>query len=112
MFYKILNLQKTPNNVDRVGMLMIENDGTKIDLDSFMKSMKDNVANYAIPIFVRITPTITSIRTVDRIRFADEGFDPRKLKKDQLFYWNKKTDKYEDLTKEIYADIVIDKILL
>lgn len=94
-------------------MLIITDDTKKFDFDGFMKIMKEHVPHYAIPVFLRFTTNIdlTPVKTVDRIRYEDEGFDPRKLK-DALFYWNKKTDKYEKLTDGIYADIAVDKILL
>lgn len=95
-------------------MIVIKDDGGKLDLVNFMKIAKENMANYAVPIFVRVTNNIVSAHAsrADRIKYEDEGFDPRKLSQDKLFYWNKKTDKYEILTEDIYADIAVDKILL
>lgn len=106
-FYKI------PNTVDRVGMLLITENAKKFDLDGFMKAMKKHLPNYAIPMFLRFTTDVrlAPVQPTDRIRYEDQSFNPAKLK-DKLFYWNKKTDKYEELTEAIYADIAVDKILL
>lgn len=93
-------------------MIFLRNDDGKFDLDKFMKTMKEHLPQYAMPNFVRVTSTIVigEVRRVDRIRYADEGYNPAKIK-DKLFYWNKTTDKYEELTEAIYADIIVDKIL-
>lgn len=93
-------------------MILLRDDGGQFDLVNFLKTLKENLPTYAIPAFVRITNTIEiASRSVDRIRYEDEGYDPRKIK-DKLFYWDKKTDKYENLTEAIYADIIVDKILM
>lgn len=104
---------KVPNTIDRVGMLLLTEDINKFDLDSFMKTAKKHLPTYAIPIFLRFTTSIdvAPVRTVDRMKYEDQSFDPAKIK-DKLYYWNKKTDKYEELTEAIYADIAVDKILL
>lgn len=104
---------KVPNTVDKVGMLLITEDVKKFDRDAFIITAKEHLPIYAIPIFLRFTTNIDlkPVKTVDRIKYQDQSFDPEKIK-DELFYWNKKTDKYEELTKAIYADIAVDKILL
>lgn len=104
---------KVPNTVDKVGMLLITEDVKKFDRDAFLITAKEHLPIYAIPIFLRFTTNIDlkPVKTVDRIKYQDQSFDPEKIK-DELFFWNKKTDKYEELTKAIYADIAVDKILL
>lgn len=103
---------KVPNAVDRIGMILIKDVGAKLNLDMFLKTIKEHLPMYAVPAFVRITHTIEvdPVRVVDRLRYEDDGYDPRKVR-DKIFYWNKTTDKYEVLTEAIYADIVSDKIL-
>lgn len=93
-------------------MILIKDVGAKLNLDMFLKTIKQHIPIYAIPAFIRIASTIVDpVRTVDRIRYEDDGYDPRNVR-DKLFYWNKTTDKYEALTAAIYADIITDKILL
>lgn len=94
-------------------MLLITEDLKKFDLDAFMKTAKKHLPSYAIPVFLRFTTNIDLVpmRTVERIKYEDQSFDPAKVK-DKLFYLNKETDKYEELTEAVYADIAVDKILL
>ena len=104
---------KIPNTDGRAGMAAIIPETTfeDFDLKGLLASFKENLPNYAIPLFLRfksefeITPTFK----FKKMTLKEETFDLDKIN-DRLFVLLPGASEYAPLTKEIYEDIKNDKV--
>jgi fatty-acyl-CoA synthase len=94
----------------RAGMAALVVNGD-FNLDELPVRLKNRLAPYARPIFLRLSPRIDVTgtfkqRKVDLVR---EGFDPAAIA-DPVYFLDPDTGKYERLTPERYADIVAGRV--
>ena len=94
----------------RAGMASLVVNGD-FQLASLPARLKERLASYARPIFLRLSPRIDVTgtfkqRKVDLVR---EGFDPAAIA-DPLFFLDPDSGQYERLTPERYADIAEGRV--
>ena len=78
----------------------------KLDLNSFESYVKENLAVFARPYFIRISrekQVTTSFKQV-KARLQKEGFNPDVIK-DPLYFLDQIKSKYIKITKKVYDDI-------
>lgn len=92
-------------------MVAIVDSEDNLNLDMFSKGLKEHLPSYAIPIFLRVMKSVplTGTFKLKKRELQDEGFDLQKVK-DHLYYYNGKSGKYLRLSKDIYDDIITNKI--
>jgi len=94
-----------PNNRDgRAPCVAItEKPNIKLDLQKLLAHAKKNLPPYAVPLFIRITPSIAVTATMkhQKVELRNEGIDIDKVK-DPLFYLDDKKG-YVPLTRDVYA---------
>lgn len=78
-----------------------------LNVDSLSEGLKQNLPNYAIPIFIRILKSVPKTGTfkLKKYELQSESFNVNKLK-DNLYFYNSKLGKYVPLTTELYDKIV------
>ena len=92
----------------KAGMAAIVDPDGHVDLEELAHSLAKALAPYAKPVFLRITDSLDTTGTfkLQKVRLRKEGFDPKLVGNDKLYYMNNKSGKYERLDKTAY-----DKIL-
>lgn len=82
-----------------------------LNIDALSSALKDHLPSYAIPIFLRVMKSVplTGTFKLKKRELQEDGFDLQKIN-DHLFYYNGKTGKYLRLSKDIYEDIITNKI--
>lgn len=91
---------------------IVDTDST-LDLDHLCKQMKANLPAYAFPIFIRILETmpLTGTFKLKKIDLQKEGYDISRVK-DDIYFYDAKQNAFKKLTKEVYDDIVHEKMRL
>ena len=119
---KIVNFRKcavygvaVPHCDGNAGMIAIESDSKDaVDLVQLYKSLKEQLPDYAIPKFVRLTNNIDTTSTYKYIKYQlrNEGIDPAKIlaKNDHIFYYDKVNDGYRVLDSHVHQQILEEKI--
>ena len=99
-----------PNNQDgRAPMAAItplNGEFHMLDLDGFLKHCRKNLPEYAVPLFLRITPQIDVTATMkhQKVQLRKEGIDIAVVQ-DPIYYLNHATNKYEPLDGPAFAKI-------
>ena len=82
-------------------MVCIADPDYKVDLNYLRAELLNRVANYARPQFVRLSSTENIDQTetfkFKKVKLKNEGFDPRKVIDDRLYFNNQKNGRYESL---------------
>ncbi len=101
---------KVPGMDGRAGMVALVVDG---DFDVLALSPRLRLPHYGKPVFLRLQPEIAVTGTFKqrKVELVKDGFDPSELP-DPVYWLNPNTDRYENLTPAIYADIVADHVKL
>lgn len=90
----------------RAGMIAIEHDSSKpINLEYLCTNFKEQLPEYAVPKFVRLTKNIETTSTFKLVKYQlqKEGIDPSKIdNSDQLFFYDKQKDSYRILDNDAY----------
>jgi fatty-acyl-CoA synthase len=99
-----------PGAEGRAGMAALVVDGD-FSLEGLPERLKNHLAPYARPIFLRLAPRLDVTgtfkqRKVDLVR---EGFDPAAIV-DPVYFLDPDTEKYERLTPQRHADIVEGRV--
>ncbi|XP_026669358.1 long-chain fatty acid transport protein 4 [Ceratina calcarata] len=99
-----------PGLEGRAGMAAIHDEKGTLDMNKLAVDLKEHLANYAIPRFIRILTKIdlTGTYKLKKKDLVDDGYDPRRIQ-DQLYYLNGKSE-YQSLTTEAYDQIQQGKI--
>ncbi|XP_050294067.1 long-chain fatty acid transport protein 4-like [Anthonomus grandis grandis] len=103
---------KVPHTEGRAGMVAIVDIDNSLDRTKLAKMLKQKLPSYAIPIFLRVMDTIPMTGTfkLKKVDLQKDGFDYDKITDHKLFFL--KGDEYVPLTKEIYDDIMHQRLKL
>ncbi|MEM9454957.1 MAG: AMP-binding protein [Myxococcota bacterium] len=90
-----------------------EFDPDEFDWDRLARAAHEHLADYAVPVFVRIVSKmkITGTFKHQKVHIRDEGADPSVVS-DPLYFMNADTKTYERLTPERYEGIVDRRVRL
>ncbi|KAB0804756.1 hypothetical protein PPYR_01726 [Photinus pyralis] len=102
---------KIPGCEGKGGMVSVSLDHRSLNMDEFLKTLKERLPSYAIPIFIRFnyTSALTSTFKYDKQQLSKDGFNIFSTQ-DVILYHNSSLGSYERLTPEIYEDIHNNKI--
>lgn len=97
-----------PGREGRAGMMAITiKNGTNIQLvlDAISQRLRENLASYAIPVFLRVCHTVdkTSTFKLVKLRLQKEAYNLEHCAGDQIFFWNDRC--YFPLTPQMKTDI-------
>ncbi|XP_057302063.1 long-chain fatty acid transport protein 1-like isoform X2 [Hydractinia symbiolongicarpus] len=98
-----------PGIEGRAGMACIGDPDYRVDLNYLRCELLNRVPNYARPQFVRLSSDHieqTETFKYKKVKLREEGFDPRKVIDDRLYYNNQRTGKYEVLDILAYQRII------
>ncbi|KAK0402902.1 hypothetical protein QR680_016603 [Steinernema hermaphroditum] len=102
---------EVPGHEGRAGMAaVVLKSGS--DLESFLSEissrLSDNLASYAIPVFLRICKEIDRTGTfkIGKAKLQKEGFDLEQCVGDRVFYWNVTQKRYVEMDKKMQEAIV------
>jgi acyl-CoA synthetase (AMP-forming)/AMP-acid ligase II len=86
-------------------------DGVSMDWDKFSVYVQEKLPYYALPYFVRIRPEIDATNSFKQVKkqLQNDGFDPEKIN-DPLYFLDPRVKKYVVLSKEIYEDIMNNRV--
>ena len=91
-------------------MACIADPDYRVDLVHLRNELLNKVPNYARPQFIRLSSgeTIeqTSTFKYKKVKLREEGFDPRKVIDDRLYFNNQKSGRYEVLDILAYQRII------
>lgn len=96
-----------PNTDGRAGMVAVVDASNNLDLEALSYGLRKNLPAYAIPIFVRVLKEVplTGTYKLKKIELQREGYDIKKIS-DQIYFYNSKLKKYEELTKDLMNKII------
>ncbi len=101
---------KMPGMEGRCGMaVLVLLEGVPLDWKGLVSHINRRMPPHARPVFIRICEQIDFKKMKSKLQ--KEAFDPG-LIKDPLYYFDPEKNAYEPLSKEIYQDIVANKIRL
>ena len=74
-------------------------------LDAISQRLRENLASYAIPVFLRVCHTVdkTSTFKLVKLRLQKEAYNLEYCAGDQIFFWNDRC--YFPLTPQMKTDI-------
>ncbi|KAF8796890.1 Long-chain fatty acid transport protein 1 like protein [Argiope bruennichi] len=100
-----------PNIEGKAGMAVIQADFRNINFSELYQNISKKLSSYAIPLFLRISREMEETGTckLKKGAFQKEGFNPEDIS-DSLFFLDIKQKTYIPLTKELYFDIVTEKL--
>ncbi|XP_065331791.1 long-chain fatty acid transport protein 4-like [Cloeon dipterum] len=101
-----------PQSDGRAGMATIVDADSSLNLDELAKALSSSLPSYAQPIFLRIAQKIdmTSTFKLKKFNLQNEGFDPAKVGNDTLYFRRARSLHFEELTQELYGEILSGKI--
>ncbi|KAK5976546.1 Long-chain fatty acid transport protein 4 [Trichostrongylus colubriformis] len=97
-------------NEGRAGMAAIVL-GDDVNVEEFMneiaKKLRDNLASYAIPVFIRLCKEVDRTATfkLKKLDLQKQGFDLKLCKGDPVYYWNSSIKGYSLLDAQMQKDI-------
>jgi len=97
---------KVPGTEGRAGMIAVTlKDGASFDPKAFYGFATDKLAHYAVPLFIRVTTDMdmTSTMKIRKVDFQRAGYDPARVKGDQLFVKVDDDATYAPLSDETLA---------
>ncbi|MFX0083962.1 MAG: long-chain-acyl-CoA synthetase, partial [Candidatus Hodarchaeota archaeon] len=99
---------KIPNTDGRAGMAAIvpKSNANEFNFKELVKLLAENLAPYAIPIFLRFKTNMTTTHSfkLKKLKLKEEAFNPEIID-DPLFILIPKESRYIPLTKVIYKRI-------
>ncbi|KAI1716519.1 AMP-binding enzyme domain-containing protein [Ditylenchus destructor] len=107
-----------PGKEGRAGMLAVAL-ADDIDLEETVRlissRLRDNLASYAIPVFLRICNEVdkTGTHKLKKAALQKDGYELRNCGEDPLYFWDTKEKQYGQMTAAIQSDIdtgVYDRI--
>lgn len=107
----VIDVFQIPETEGRAGMAAIVDVDNNLDLDKLAVGLKEHLASYAIPIFLRVMKSVplTGTFKLKKRELQEDGFNINKIK-DNLYFFNSKSGKYEIMTETVYTDIITNKI--
>ncbi|GBM52094.1 Long-chain fatty acid transport protein 1 [Araneus ventricosus] len=102
-----------PNVEGKAGMAVIQVDPKSINLSELYQNISKRLPSYAIPLFLRISQEMEETGTykLKKVTYRKEGYNPEEIS-DPLFFLDIKQKTYIPLSKELYSDIVAEKLRL
>lgn len=99
-----------PGLEGKAGMAAIYDEKATLDINKLSVDLKEHLATYAVPRFIRILSKIdlTGTFKLKKKDLVDEGYNPNRIG-DKLYYLNEKSG-YQLLTTEIYDQIQQGKV--
>ncbi|XP_034186929.1 fatty acid transport protein 1 [Osmia lignaria lignaria] len=99
-----------PGLEGKAGMAAIYDENSTLDINKLSTDLKEHLAFYAIPKFIRILTKIdlTGTFKLKKKDLIEEGYDPKRIQ-DKLFYLSEKSG-YQLLSTETYEQIQHGKI--
>ncbi|KKK43328.1 hypothetical protein LCGC14_0482110 [marine sediment metagenome] len=101
-----------PNTDGKAGMAAIKLE-SKIDFDRdrFSTYVSENLPPYSIPIFLRIQDELefTGTHKLRKVNLRKEGYNIE-IVKETIYYWDNSSKNYKAFDKEIYQDLLNDKL--
>ena len=89
-------------------MACIADPDYRVDLNSLRSELLNKVPNYARPQFIRLSSSENIAQTetfkYKKVQLRDEGFDPRKVMDDRLYFNNQRHGRYEVLDILAYQE--------
>jgi len=101
-----------PNTDGKAGMICIKLDNKEsFDTDSFSQFVAKNFPKYSIPIFIRIKEELefTGTHKLRKVNLRKQGFDINTIK-DQLYFWDSASIRYQILDREKYQSLMDGKL--
>ncbi|WKY14165.1 hypothetical protein Q1695_000036 [Nippostrongylus brasiliensis] len=97
-------------NEGKAGMAAIVlNDGVDVQqfLDQISKKLRDNLASYAVPVFIRLCKEVDRTGTfkLKKTDLQRQGFDLKLCKGDPVYYWNSSIKGYSSLDAQMQKEI-------
>ena len=95
-----------PGNEGRAGMAALVVDG-ELDRKAFAGHVRESLAPYAQPLFLRLLPEIAVTGTFKhrKVELVDQGFDPGRID-EALLFLDPQSESYESLDPGRFQDIV------
>lgn len=93
-------------NEGRAGMAVLSDPDKKLDVNQLLSKMKKNLADYSIPLFLRISDKIEATATfkLPKTILQRDSYDLKKVK-DPIFVLDKQMKQYVRLNEKIVKDI-------
>ena len=78
-----------------------------VDMKKLGEHIKADLPSYAKPIFIRLVAEFEHTGTfkAQKMKLVEEGFN-MDIIKDKVFYFDNREKSYNELTKEVYKDIL------
>jgi len=102
---------EVPNTDGKAGMagIVAKSADLKLDFEEILRESSKQLPAYAKPLFIRVKadgklPTTSTMKYL-KSGLVKEGFDPSQVGKDKLYYFDSKSGKYIEITKDIYEKI-------
>ncbi|XP_015428831.1 PREDICTED: long-chain fatty acid transport protein 4-like, partial [Dufourea novaeangliae] len=101
---------EVPGVEGRAGMAAIYDENNTLDVNKLSVDLKEHLAFYAVPRFIRILTKIdlTGTFKLKKKDLLEDGYDPKRIQ-DKLYYLSEKSG-YQLLTTEVYEQILDKKI--
>ena len=99
----------------KAGMAAIYDPKEDLDLSELAQGLRDRLPSFARPLFLRMLTKgmdITGTFKHKKFRFQTEGFDPKEVGQDRLFFLHPASGTYQELDQKLYQDIVTGTIRL
>lgn len=109
-FYNIpYFLTQVPHAEGKAGMVTILDPDRTVNIETFGKTLKNQLPSYAIPKFLRLATSLPMTGTfkVKKIELQKDGYDINKIK-DPLYFYEGSTSIYVPL-RDLYDDIMSGK---
>lgn len=106
---------QVPHAEGRAGMAAITTkDAAAFDISKLAAFASASLPTYAVPLFVRLVKEMPSTSTMKQVKhhLVQEGFDPAKMNGDPLYWLPPKATSYQEVTPEVYQQIVDGKFRL
>ncbi|OXA54746.1 Long-chain fatty acid transport protein 1 [Folsomia candida] len=103
---------EVPNADGKCGMAAIADENNNLNLDELSSKIKKTLPSYAIPLFLRIVPSIeiTGTHKMKKTELQKEGFGVKSDK--NVYFWSNEEGKYVPFTNDLYEKIVAGNIKL
>ncbi|XP_066909185.1 long-chain fatty acid transport protein 4 [Halyomorpha halys] len=102
-----------PDVEGRAGMAAIVDTEGRLDLEKLSDGIHRDLPPYARPVFIRIIHSIpiTSTFKIQKVNLQKEGYNVDKIS-DPLYVFDAKSSKYIPFTRELYNDVLSNKLRL
>ena len=105
-----------PGVEGKAGMASIQtsSSSSSLDLSELSSILSSRLPPYAQPLFLRLVTQIdlTGTFKLKKFRLQKQGYNPKEVDGERLYFLHPKTGRYEELDEGLYADIVHGNIRL